>query len=61
MSQDTLTLIPEYRFEWTNGDVRVTSDDDCFEERPHPDAVENLAALGRQDPDCTVTLLGMGG
>lgn len=58
-----LTLIPTYRFEWEDGTVRETSDPD-FTNSPHdihPDAVEALAAMGRDDPECTVELIGMSG
>lgn len=57
---DDLTLTPVYRFEWSDGTIRRTDEEDAFEEAPHPDAVETLAELGREDEDCTVTLLGMG-
>lgn len=59
---DDLTLTPEYRFEWEDGTVRETTDPD-FTSSPDelpPDAVEVLAQLGREDPECTVRLLGMG-
>lgn len=58
---DDLTLVPEYRFEWDDGTVRETTDPDFTSaESPHPDAVETLAYLGREDDNCTVILLGMG-
>ncbi len=58
--KDDLTLTPVYRFEW-EGRARETSDPD-FTTSPNvsPDAVENLAQLGREDPECTVHLIGMG-
>lgn len=61
MDDDQLTLTPVYRFEWEDGRVRETSDPD-FTSDPHgasPDAVEELAAIGREDPECDVVLLGM--
>lgn len=70
MGEDDLTLTPVYRFEWHSDAVeadgsevvrsRRTDDADAFEEEPSPDAVENLAEMGRADPDCEVTLVGMG-
>lgn len=62
MDDDDLTLTPVYRFEWNDGTVRETSDPD-FTSDPHgasPDAIEVLAMLGREDPDCEVHLIGMG-
>ena len=57
--EDSLSLLPVYRFEW-EGRARETSDPD-FTTAPSvsPDAVENLAQLGREDPDCEVTLISM--
>lgn len=63
MGDDDLTLTPVYRFEWSDGTVRETSDPD-FTSAPNgasPDAIETLAQLGREDPECDVILLGMGG
>lgn len=57
---DDLTLTPVYRFTFADGTTRRTDDPDAFEEVPHPDAVETLAMLGREDPECEkVELLGM--
>lgn len=59
---DDLTLTPEYRFEYDDGTVRETSDPDFTSAQSvSPDAVEYLAQLGREDPECTVTLISMGG
>lgn len=56
-----LTLLPVYRFEWNDGTVRETSDPDFTSaHRCIPDAVEALAAHGREDPDCEVILIAMG-
>lgn len=57
---DEITLTPVYRFEWSDGTVRKTNDDDVFDEEPEAEAVETLAELGREDDDCEVTLLSMG-
>lgn len=47
------SVVPAYRFEWDDGSSRTT------EELPrNPEGIEALAELGRQDPDCSVTLLG---
>lgn len=58
---DELSLVPEYKFEWSNGNVRETTDPDFTNSphEPHPDAIELLAQLGREDPECEVTLIGM--
>lgn len=61
MSDDEITLTPVYRFEWSDGTTRQTDDPDATEEPwPSGTAVEALAERGRADPDCEVTLLGMG-
>lgn len=61
MGDDELTLTPEYRFEWSDGTVRETTDPDFTSaERVPPEAVEMLAQLGREDPECEVILIGMG-
>lgn len=59
---DPRSLVPVYRFEWSDGTVRETSDP-SFTSAANvpPDAVEILAQLGREDPDCEVQLIGMGG
>lgn len=64
MTEDDLTLTPVYRFLWEDGTVRVTDDHDVLYRHVDgwsPDAVEALAQMGREDPDCTVELLGMSG
>lgn len=60
--EEPLTLTPVYRFEWSDGAVRRTDDDDAIEDEewPHPAAVEALAAEARADDACEVTLVGMG-
>lgn len=55
---DDITLTPEYRFEWSDGTARTSSEIEDADQ--FPEAIENLAELGRQDPECEVTLLGMG-
>lgn len=60
MGDDSLTLTPVYSFEWADGTERRTDDPDAFSAEASPDAVEELAAIGREDPDCEVSLLGMG-
>lgn len=61
MGDDELTLTPEYRFEWEDGTVRETTDPDfTTAQSVSPDAVEMLAQLGREDPECEVILIGMG-
>lgn len=52
--QKPKTLMPVYRFTWTNGRVRTT--EDMLLAGAH--GVEVLADLGRTDPDCTVDLIG---
>lgn len=62
MADDDLTLTPVYRFEWNDGTVRETSDPDFTSaQQVPPESVEALAQLGREDPDCEVILIGMGG
>jgi len=59
--EDDLTLTPVYRFEWDDGTVRETSDPSFTSaETVPPESVEMLATLGREDPTCTVELIGMG-
>lgn len=55
---DELTMTPEYEFEWEDGSTRNTADIEDGER--FPEALETLAMLGREDPDCEVTLLGFG-
>jgi|APHM01.1.fsa_nt_gi hypothetical protein len=50
-------VTPVYEFEWTDGTVRKTTDAIESEKR-HTTAIETLAELGRNDPECTVTLTG---
>lgn len=59
---DPLTLVPDYRFEWDDGTVRRTDDDDFVEDRDaiRPEHIETLAAIGKRDENCDVTLIGMG-
>jgi hypothetical protein len=59
---DELSLTPVYRFEYDDGTVRETSDPDFTSAQTvPPESVEMLATLGREDPDCEVVLIGMGG
>ena len=60
MTDDNLTLVPSYRFQWDDGTTRETTDPD-FASAPqeYPDAIEYLAALGREDDECEVELIGM--
>lgn len=59
--EDDLTLVPVYRFEWDNGITRETSDPSfTTAANVSPDAVEELAAIARDDPECNVSLIGMG-
>lgn len=64
MSDDELTLTPEYRFEWSDGTTRETTDP-SFTTAPDqlipPEAIEVLAIIGEEDPECEVKLIGMGG
>jgi len=48
---------PVYRFEWSDGDSRRTDEGIESDER-HTTAIETLAELGREDPECDVTLVG---
>lgn len=45
---------PQYRFEWSNGRTATTENVPV----QLPKANEMLAELGRDDPECTVTLIG---
>lgn len=58
MSDDDITLTPEYKFEWQDADTRNTAEIEDGER--FPKAIEILAMLGREDPECDVTLLGFG-
>ena len=58
IAMDDLTLKPVYEFVWSDGSTRRTDELAEWDEA-HPDALENLATLGREDPDCSVTLVGM--
>lgn len=51
------TAVPVYRFEWTDGSQRTTQSLPQ-EDGIKTDAVEVLASHGREDPECTVTLVG---
>lgn len=59
MGDDSLTLTPVYRFEWSDGTVRRT-DEAVDVEEPSAVALETLAMIGREDPDCEVELISMG-
>jgi len=47
---------PVYSFEWENGDSRRT--DESVSDERNNSAIETLAELGREDPECEVTLVG---
>lgn len=49
---------PRYEFEWEDGSSRTTDELPSPEQGSKSEAVETLAQLGREDPDCEVTLLG---
>lgn len=49
---------PVYRFEWSDGTSRRTDDPDFSTVPPTEAAVEELARIGRDDPECMVTLVG---
>lgn len=53
------TMKPVYEFEWTNGRTRRTDslENDCPEFGEA--GLELLAEFGRDDPECTVTLVGL--
>jgi hypothetical protein len=48
---------PVYRFEWSDGSSRRTDEGIESNER-HTTAIETLAELGREDPECDVMLVG---
>lgn len=48
---------PIYEFVYDDGTVRRTDDDTKSPDR-HTTAIETLALLGREDPECEVTLVG---
>lgn len=48
------SVVPVYHFEWDDGTERTTAE--LVEQLPT--AVENLATLGQDDPECTVKLVG---
>lgn len=56
MESDEMTgqVIPVYKFEWESGLERSSED----LEKQYPDAIENLATLGKEDPDCEVLFQG---
>jgi len=47
---------PVYRFEWSDGSSRRTDEGIEADER-NTSAIETLAEIGREDPDCEVTLV----
>ena len=57
MAEDDITMTPEYEFEFENNETRNTSEIDDGEK--YPKAIETLAMLGREDPECEVTMVGM--
>jgi|APHM01.1.fsa_nt_gi hypothetical protein len=48
---------PVYSFEWADGTERKTNEG-VESDDAKTTAVETLAQLGREDPDCDVTLVG---
>ena len=51
------SVVPIYKFEWENGrSVRTDEHDEYME---YPVAIENLATMGKDDPECEVTLVGL--
>jgi hypothetical protein len=48
---------PVYSFEWTDGSSR-RSDEGIDSDERNTSAIETLAELGREDPECEVTLVG---
>jgi hypothetical protein len=48
---------PVYRFEWADDTSRRTDEGIESDER-NTSAIETLAELGREDPECTVELVG---
>lgn len=56
MSDDDITLTPEYEFEFDDHQNRSSTEIDGGEK--FPEAIEALAQLGREDPECEVTLVG---
>jgi hypothetical protein len=48
---------PVYHFEWDDGTERRTDESIESDERLTT-AIETLAKLGREDPECDVTLVG---
>lgn len=48
---------PVYRFDWNDGPTRRT-DEQIEGEVQNGEAVEVLAEMGRDDPECDVTLVG---
>jgi len=50
-------LIPKYKFEWDDGTVRTTDENEI----ENPDFNEWLADKGREDDECEVTLVGYSG
>lgn len=48
---------PVYSFEWADGSSRRT-DERVASDGRSTTAIETLAEIGREDPDCEVTLVG---
>lgn len=48
---------PVYRFTWDDGTSRRT-DEGIDSDGPKTAAIETLAELGHEDPDCTVEIIG---
>ena len=56
MSDDDITLTPEYEFAFDNNDDRSSAE--IEEGEKFPEAIETLALLGREDAECEVNLVG---
>jgi len=58
MDEETdITMTPEYEFTFDNHEDRLSSEIEAAAE--HPEAIEMLAELGRQDDAASVKMIGM--
>ncbi|AGM11567.1 hypothetical protein M199_gp099 [Halogranum tailed virus 1] len=57
--EEQVTMKPVYEFTWSDGSTRRT--DELENDGPHfrEEGVECLAAMGREDPDCEVKMVGL--
>jgi len=51
---------PVYEFEWDSGLTRTTDELGDFEEAGFEFGLDEIVDLGRDDPDCTVRVIGFG-